>query len=159
MEAGNKEDELNRIPHKLITTPEVTGINKDLGVIDDKRVELEHRLKDPDSMADEANRLADDLIRLTMGNKDLNNKLKGKDLDADLREAQRKMDATVVILNDVEVGAEKVQLEDPTFKPQCQALLKAAAPIRGREEDLQGAKDELSRRVSAAKSAPPEEAP
>ena len=120
----------------MITRDDINGVNRDLAAIHDKRIELEHRLKDPDTLADEANRLADELIRLTMGNKDLNNKLKGKDMDADLRDAQKKLDTTFGILVEVETGAEEVCVSDPSFRPAAQTLLKSAAPVRGREEDL-----------------------
>ena len=108
---------LRRLPDKVVTRDDINAVSRDLGAIHDKRVELEHRLKDPDSLADEANRLADELIRLTMGNKDLNNKLKGKDMDADLRDAQKKLDTTVSILVEVETGAEEVCVEDASFRP------------------------------------------
>ncbi len=108
---------MKRIPGKVITGDDVSAVSKDLDGIDAKRVELEHRLKDPDHLADEANRLADDLIRMTMGNKDLNNKLKGKDLDADLRDAQKKLDGTMMIVAGIEAEGEEVCSEDPSFKP------------------------------------------
>ena len=156
--AENCDAILKRLPDKVITRDDINGVNRDLAAIHDKRIELEHRLKDPDTLADEANRLADELIRLTMGNKDLNNKLKGKDMDADLRDAQKKLDTTVGILVEVETGAEEVCVSDPSFRPAAQTLLKSAAPVRGREEDLQNAKNDIEKRVSAAKSAPPENA-
>lgn len=75
------------IPVKIVPSEEVTEIAQDLDTIDVKRVECEHKLKEPERMADDGNKLADDLIRLNIGNKDLNNKLKAKDLDVDLRDA------------------------------------------------------------------------
>ena len=85
--AQKHEITLNALPSKYLRGDEITDIRRDLDLIEDKRIELKHRLKEPDSMADDGNKLADDLIRLNIGNKDLNNKLKAKDLEVDLRDA------------------------------------------------------------------------
>ena len=121
-------------------------------------MELEHKLKEPERMADDGNKLADDLIRLNIGNKDLNNKLKAKDLDVDLRDAQRKLDETLEHLNKANEAGAKAVKTNPANKMRADVLRKASDAIRAKEQELQKKKDELAKRVGACKSAPPENA-
>ena len=109
-------------------------------------------------MADDGNKLADDLIRLNIGNRDLNNKLKAKDLDMDLRDAQRKLDETLEHLDKANEAGAKAVKANPANKMKADVLRKAAEGIRAKEQELQKKKDELAKRVGAAKSAPPENA-
>ena len=149
---------LNSIPTKLLSGDEVNEIRRDLDLIEDKRVELKHRLKEPDSMADDGNKLADDLIRLNIGNRDLNNKLKAKDLEMDLRDAQRKLDETLEHLDKANEAGAKAVKANPANKMKADVLRRASDAIRAKEQELQKKKDELAKRVGACKSAPPENA-
>ena len=93
---------LKSIPTEIVILDEVSDASKDLDNVDAKRIECEHALSEPDRLANEANRLADDVMRDLVGNKDLNNKLKAKDLDHDLNDAQKKIDEVNRLLDEAD---------------------------------------------------------
>ena len=93
---------LKSIPTEIVILDEVSDASKDLDNVDAKRIECELALSEPDRLANEANRLADEMMRDLVGNKDLNNKLKAKDLDHDLNEAQKKIDEVNRLLNEAD---------------------------------------------------------
>ena len=90
-------------------------------------------MNEPDRLANEANRLADDVMRDLVGNKDLNNKLKAKDLDHDLNDAQKKIDEVNRLLDEADNVAKEAVNSDAAFKPQADELRKLIDPIRKRD--------------------------